>query len=212
MKFPAATSVVFFFGVGRAPKFFFSSKTIWHTKRSLKPTVHSLLVKTMCSAAVFAALLPLAIATPFPSVGPTVPGNRARLRFGLACAPANAPLVVKRAIWAANQLRSKPYRFGGGHASFLDRGYDCSGTISYMLGGAGLIGSPMGSSDLRGFGQSGRGKWITVYARNGHTFAVIAGLRLDTTPWDNSTERWAPRWQTTNRIPFGFEARHPFGL
>jgi len=212
MKFPAATSVVFFFGVGRAKNFSFHPKTIWHTKRSIKPTVHSLLVKTMCTAAVFAALLPLAIATPFPSVGPTVPGNRARLRFGLACAPANAPVVVKRAIWAANQLRSKPYRFGGGHASFLDRGYDCSGTISYMLGGAGLIGSPMSSSDLRGFGQSGRGKWITVYARNGHTFAVIAGLRLDTTPWDNSTEHWAPRWQTTNRMPFGFEARHPVGL
>ena len=81
-----------------------------------------------------------------------------------------------------------------------------------MLGGAGLIGSPMSSSDLRGFGQSGRGKWISVYARNGHTFAVIAGLRLDTTPWDNSTNRWAPRWQTTNRMPFGFEARHPAGL
>jgi hypothetical protein len=120
--------------------------------------------------------------------------------------------VVKRAIWAANQLRSKPYRFGGGHASFLDNGYDCSGTISYMLGGAGLIRSPMISSDLRAFGQSGRGKWITVYARNGHTFAVIAGLRLDTTPWDNYTGRWAPRWQTTTRMPLGFEARHPVGL
>jgi hypothetical protein len=164
-----------------APKIFLSSKNNLAYQALVKPTVHSLLVKTMCSAAIFAALVPSTIAAPFPSFGPMVPGNTACLRFGLACAPANAPLVVKRAIWAANQLRSKPYRFGGGHASFLDSGYDCSGTISYMLGGAGLIRSPMSSSDLRGFGESGCGKWITVYARNGHTFAVIAGLRLDTT-------------------------------
>ena len=137
----------------------------------------------------------------------------ARLRFGgQAAAPEDAPLTVKRAVWAANQLRSKPYRLGGGHASFTDSGYDCSGTVSYALGAAGLIKSPLSSSDFRGFGERGRGKWITVYARNGHTFAIIAGLRLDTTPWDNYTGRWAPRWQTTERTPFGFEARHPVGL
>jgi hypothetical protein len=115
--------------------------------------------------------------------------------------PKKAPAAVKRAIWAANQLRSKPYRYGGGHRSFDDRGYDCSGTVSYVLGGAGLIGSPMSSSEFRRFGKRGRGKWITIYARKGHTFAVIAGLRLDTTPW-----------QTTDRMPRGFEARHPVGL
>jgi hypothetical protein len=121
---------------------------------------------------------------------------------------------VKRAIWAANQLRSKPYRYGGGHRSFDDSGYDCSGTISYALGAAGVVPSPMSSSDFRRFGDRGRGKWITVYARNGHTFAVIAGLRLDTTAW-NTMRRdrtWAPRWQTTFREPRGFEARHPAGL
>jgi len=142
-----------------------------------------------------------------------VPGSTACLRFGAeAAAPQKAPLAVKRAIWAANQLHLKPYRFGGGHASFNDCGYDCSGTVSYALGGAGLIKSPMSSSDFRRFGESGCGKWITIYARNGHTFAVIAGLRLDTTPWDNYTGRWAPRWQATTRMPFGFEARHPVGL
>src|SRR5437762_9376519 len=91
-------------------------------------------------------------------------------------------------------------------------GYDCSGTVSYALGGAGLISSPMGSSDFRRYGQRGLGRWITVYARNGHTFAVIAGLRLDTTPGESSRYRWAPRWQTTFRGPAGFEARHPVGL
>lgn len=150
----------------------------------------------------------------FPVDGPVVPGMRAALRGSVAAAPAQAPLQVKRAIWAANQLRAKPYRYGGGHRSFRDSGYDCSGTVSYALGGAGLVPSPMNSSDFRRYGARGAGKWITVYARNGHTFAVIAGLRLDTTAW--STMRRdssrAPRWQATDRQPRGFEARHPAGL
>jgi len=141
-----------------------------------------------------------------------VSGKAARLRFGQAAAPKKAPLPVKRAIWAANQLRSKPYRYGGGHKSFDDHGYDCSGTISYVLGAAGLTGSPMSSTEFRSYGRRGRGKWITIYAREGHTFAVIAGLRLDTTPYDNYTGRWAPRWQTTARPPRGFEPRHPVGF
>lgn len=150
----------------------------------------------------------------FPNSGPTVPGTRATLRGDLALAPAQAPAEVKRAIWAANQLRSKPYRYGGGHRSFKDSGYDCSGTVSYALGAAGVVPSPMSSSDFRRFGARGEGKWITVYARNGHTFAVIAGLRLDTTAY-NTMRRdrtWAPRWQPTVRVPHGFEVRHPAGF
>jgi hypothetical protein len=150
----------------------------------------------------------------FPTTGPVVPGMRAALRGNVAAAPAQAPLAVKRAIWAANELRTKPYRYGGGHRSFKDSAYDCSGTVSYALGAAGLVKSPMPSSGFRKFGQRGQGKWITVYARNGHTFAVIAGLRLDTTPYN--TRRYdssrAPRWQPTPRQPRGFEARHPAGL
>ena len=163
---------------------------------------------------VFLALVSIINASPFPASGPTVAGNTARLRFGgQAAAPENAPLAVKRAIWAANQLRTKPYRFGGGHKSFVDNAYDCSGFVSYALGGAGLIPSPMSSSDFRRFGQSGRGKWITIFARNGHTYAIIAGLRLDTTPYLTAHDRWAPRWQPTARVPAsGFEVRHPVGL
>lgn len=148
----------------------------------------------------------------FPSSGPTTPGNEARLRGSVALAPANAPVAVKRAIWAANQLRTKPYRYGGGHKSFHDSAYDCSGTISYALAGAGLVSAPLSSTELRAYGNRGRGKWITVYARNGHAFAVIAGLRLDTTSLHNRSRIWAPRWQADARMPFGFEARHPFGL
>ena len=118
---------------------------------------------------------------------------------------------MKRAIWAANQLRTKPYRYGGGHRSFNDSGYDCSGTVSYALAAAGLVRTPLSSKEFRGYGSGGRGKWITVYARNGHTFAVIAGLRLDTTAWDASRSE-APRWRSTERAPRGFVARHPVGL
>ena len=166
----------------------------------------------LLNIAILAASTQAAFAISFPSSGPTVPGNTAQLRGALALAPANAPLSVKRAIWAANELRTKPYRYGGGHRSFTDSAYDCSATISYALAGAGLISVPLCSKEFRAYGSRGPGKWITVYARNGHTFAVIAGLRLDTTSPHNPSRRWAPRWQPTFRMPVGFEARHPIGL
>jgi hypothetical protein len=168
--------------------------------------------KLLFSGALSSLLIHGSFAGSFPSSGPTTPGNEARLRGSLALAPVNAPLSVKRAIWAANELRTKPYRYGGGHRSFTDSGYDCSATVSYALAGAGLVPSPLSSTELRAFGSRGRGKWITIYARNGHAFAVIAGLRLDTTSPHNPSRRWAPRWQPTPRVPFGFEVRHPAGL
>jgi len=180
----------------------------WHTGSSFR-TLMGRFVVAVFALAICASRTNGVI---FPESGPTTPGSQAALCGGIALAPAHAPLTVKRAIWAANQLHSKPYRYGGGHASFDDGGYDCSGTISYALGGAGLISSPMSSSDFRRYGQRGQGRWITVYTRNGHTFAVIAGLRLDTTPGDSSRYRWAPRWQRIFRGPAGFEARHPAGL
>lgn len=155
---------------------------------------------------------PTLAANPFPTRGPTVPGKFAQLRHGVACAPEKAPLSVKRAIWAANELRRRPYRYGGGHRSFLDSGYDCSGTVSYALAAAGLLRVPMSSNELVHYGREGRGRWITVYARNGHAFAVIAGLRLDTTAWNNLNDRDAPRWHPNYRPPRGFEPRHPAGL
>ncbi|MEY2483585.1 MAG: hypothetical protein QOK24_2113 [Verrucomicrobiota bacterium] len=168
--------------------------------------------KILFCSAIFALAAQTGFAGSFPSSGPTTPGNEAKLNGSLALAPVNAPLSVKRAIWAANQLRTKPYRYGGGHKTFHDNAYDCSGTISYALAGAGLVSIPMSSKEFRAYGSRGPGKWITVYARNGHTFAVIAGLRLDTTSPHNPSRRWAPRWQITDRRPAGFEARHPIGL
>jgi hypothetical protein len=175
--------------------------------------VHPIRLRILFGAALCAITASSTIAAEFPSSGPTVSGSVARLRWGgQAAAPERAPLPVRRAIWAANQLRSKPYQYGGGHRSFHDRGYDCSGTVSYALGAAGVIKSPMSSSDFRRFGARGRGKWITVYARNGHAFAIIAGLRLDTTPYLTAHDRWAPAWYSSLRTPSGFEARHPVGL
>ena len=115
--------------------------------------------------------------TEFDRNRPTVPGNRAALRHGIAYAPENAPSRVKAAIWAANSIRHKPYHWGGGHGSFYDSGYDCSGAVSFALHNAGLLGQPLPSSDLLRYGERGHGRWITIYSRRGHTFAVIAGLK-----------------------------------
>jgi hypothetical protein len=192
--------------------FFFSSAAFVLYKTAPEEFINPVSRQVLLGIAALAFMVASASADLFPASGPVVSGKTAHLRFGRAAAPKNAPLAVKRAIWAANQLRSKPYRYGGGHKSFDDRGYDCSGTVSYALGAAGLIISPLSSTEFRSYGERGRGKWITVYAREGHTFAVIAGLRLDTTPYDRYTGKWAPRWQTTDRPPRGFEARHPVGL
>jgi hypothetical protein len=191
---------------------FFSSAVFLEYDTVPEAFMYPVSFKILLGTAVLAVIVPPLSADTFPASGPVVSGKVARLHRGQAAAPKKASVAIKRAIWAANQLRSKPYRYGGGHKSFDDHGYDCSGTISYVLGAAGLIGSPMSSTEFRRYGKRGRGKWITIYARKGHTFAVIAGLRLDTTPWDNSSDRWAPRWQTTDRLPRGFVARHPVGL
>ena len=142
---------------------------------------------------------------------PMVSGNRAVLRNGVAYAPSHAPQSVKNAIWAANTLRRKPYVWGGGHGTFYDRGYDCSGTVSFALHGAGALNSPLPSSDLMRFGERGRGRWMTIYSRSGHTFAVIAGLRLDTTDLGRGGDV-GPRWYAYARNTSGYVARHPVGM
>lgn len=142
---------------------------------------------------------------------PTVLGTRAVLRNGIAYAPADAPYQVKAAIWAVNSIRNKPYHWGGGHGSFYDSGYDCSGAVSFALRSAGVLGQPLPSEDLLRYGERGRGRWITVYSRHGHTFAVIAGLRLDTTDFRYGGDV-GPRWYTDGRSTWGFSARHPVGL
>jgi cell wall-associated NlpC family hydrolase len=139
---------------------------------------------------------------------PTVPGDVGIIRDGIAYAPANAPLPVQQAIWAANKLRHKPYVYGGGHRSFRSHGYDCSGTVSFALHAAGLLDSPLDSGSFMRWGERGRGQWITVYTNPGHAWAIIAGLRLDTSGPGES----GPRWRTEVRTGRGFRARHPEGF
>jgi cell wall-associated NlpC family hydrolase len=136
------------------------------------------------------------------------PGDVAVLVHGVAHAPANAPDAVKLAIRAANSLRHKPYVWGGGHASFRARGYDCSGSVSFVLHAAGLLGWPEVSGALARWGMKGEGKWITVYANRGHAFMVIAGLRFDTSGAGQS----GPRWRSEPRWMRGFHVRHPAGF
>jgi cell wall-associated NlpC family hydrolase len=132
------------------------------------------------------------------------PAGKAQLRNGKAIPPANAPARVVAAIEAANKIRKKPYKWGGGHASFKDSGYDCSGAVSYALRGARMLKSPLPSGSLAKWGNRGKGKWITVYAHGGHVYAVIAGLRWDTsmTPGDG------PGWSKQKRSRQGFKVRH----
>lgn len=127
---------------------------------------------------------------------------------GLAAAPAGAPQAVRDAIAAANAIVGTPYVWGGGHGSFESSGYDCSGAVSYALHGGGLISSPLDSTGLTTWGEPGEGNWITVYGNAGHAYAVIAGLRWDT----SDTGGTGPKWHSDMRSSAGFIARHPSGL
>ena len=137
------------------------------------------------------------------------PRGKVTLVNGRAVAPADAPDVVRRVVDAGNRLQNKPYKWGGGHAQLNDSGYDCSGTVSYVLREAGLM---KGSTTSKGFftyGESGEGDWITVWTKKGHVFIIVGGLRLDT---GGSTTRTGPRWKTKKRSYKDCVARHPRGL
>ena len=142
-----------------------------------------------------------------------VPGVATLNADGSATVPPDAPKRVRKAIAAANKIRYKPYIFGGGHASFKAKGYDCSGAVSYVLHAAGLLKSPLPSGPLGSrWGKPGLGKWITVYGNAGHAYAVIAGLRWDTSAVGESlTSGSGPRWRSTPRSSAGYSARFALG-
>ena len=151
-----------------------------------------------------------------------MPGALAQLLpDGTAAAPADAPPQVQQAIWAANTIQAKPYVYGGGHGDFDANGYDCSGTVSFALHGGGLLDSPLDSGSFMRWGEAGAGQWITVYTNPGHAYAVIAGLRLDTSTagvvraasarFAKALER-GPRWRPTPRSSRGYKRRHPVGF
>ena len=136
-------------------------------------------------------------------------GSSAILLAGVALAPPDAPEAVKNVINNANTIVGRPYVWGGGHAGWYSHGYDCSGSVSFALFGGGLIPRPLTSGELEGWGAPGPGKWITVYANAGHTFAEIAGLRWDTVGDEKGS---GPRWHLATASGSGFVVRHPPGL
>jgi peptidoglycan hydrolase-like protein with peptidoglycan-binding domain len=127
---------------------------------------------------------------------------------GTAVAPASAPDVVKQIIAAGNEIASKPYKYGGGHGNYDDSGYDCSGSVSYALHFAGLLGEALDSTGFESYGDAGHGTWVSVYGSSGHAYLVVAGLRFDT----SGAKARGTRWTTEQRSSSGYVARHPAGL
>jgi peptidoglycan hydrolase-like protein with peptidoglycan-binding domain len=137
------------------------------------------------------------------------PGAHAKIGSnGLAIAPASAPAVVQAIVNAGNQIATKPYVYGGGHARWIDSGYDCSGSVSYALHGAGLLAHAMPSGSFESWGDPGPGQWVTIYAKASHMFMVVAGIRFDT----SGRSIAGTRWQAAMRDSSGYVVRHPPGL
>lgn len=141
-----------------------------------------------------------------------VPGRLAHVVDGLAAAPMQAPATVQEIIWAGNQIVGLPYIWGGGHASFSSRGYDCSGTVSFALHGGSQLSSPEDSSEFMRWGGRGVGRWVTVFTNPEHAYMTVAGLRLDTSSADDPSNLQGPRWRPLRPSNTGFRVRHPKGF
>ncbi|MCW3033081.1 MAG: hypothetical protein QOK19_1543 [Solirubrobacteraceae bacterium] len=149
-----------------------------------------------------------------PTVRPQllVPGNTARFVGGLAAAPMSAPAAIQQIVWAGNELIGLPYVWGGGHASYTARGYDCSGTVSFALHAASLLSTPEDSSEFERWGSHGAGRWVAVFSNPGHAYMTVAGLRLDTSAADDPAAQQGPRWRPLRVGNQGYRVRHPLGL
>jgi hypothetical protein len=169
---------------------------------------------TVTTASTGGTGLGVPIAPPSTPEHPTVPGAVAKIIKGVAYAPSFAPIQVKKAIWAGNQIRMKPYAVGGGHGRWKDSAYDCSGAVSYVLHAAGLLKTSEDSGEMEAWGDNGLGQWITVYTNPGHAFVEIAGIRLDTSREGDPhpPPGTGPRWRPIMDATAGYQARHPSDL
>jgi cell wall-associated NlpC family hydrolase len=122
--------------------------------------------------------------------------------------PAGVPEAVQRVIAGGNAIADFPYVWGGGHASFVADGYDCSGSVSYALAAGGLLSAPLVSGDLASWGDPGPGRWITIYANAGHTFMSVDGAWFDTA---GRSGPYASRWLVATPPLAGYSVRHPPG-
>jgi hypothetical protein len=141
-------------------------------------------------------------------VGRTDITKATALPNGVALPPLEAPEEVKQIIEAGNIIARSPYLWGGGHGKWLDKGYDCSGSVSFALAAAGLLSGPLASGPLMSWGEPGRGKWVTIWANDGHVFMEVAGVLFDT----SNSRVTGSRWGNSMRSTAGFVARHPAGL
>lgn len=116
--------------------------------------------------------------------------------------------IIRRMVAAGNRIASKPYVYGGGHGSFTDSGYDCSGSVSYVLHAAGLLSSPRASGGFTSYGDAGPGRRVSIYANSGHVYMTIDGRRFDTSARSST----GTRWSSEPRSSSGFVVRHPPGL
>jgi cell wall-associated NlpC family hydrolase len=129
---------------------------------------------------------------------------------GQAVPPPGAPAAVDEIVAGGNAIADFPYVYGGGHASFVDTGYDCSGSVSYALAAAGLLRQTEVSGQLESWGVAGPGRWLTVFANAGHTYLEVAGLWFDTVGRAGPlSTRWS---ETPHDSPAGFVIRHWPGL
>ena len=138
-----------------------------------------------------------------------VPGGQSIGGNGTIPIPQNIPEVVQKVIAGANEIADFPYVYGGGHASFVDNAYDCSGSVSFALAAGGLIGSPEVSGDLESWGVPGPGRYITVYANAGHTYMYVDGILYDTA---GRSGVYASRWLVGATDNSGYVVRHWPGL
>jgi peptidoglycan hydrolase-like protein with peptidoglycan-binding domain len=166
-----------------------------------------------------AGLAPAAATLTAAVAGPAVPGPTAVAAAATGGAAPTAPSAAVAAspqalaqiaamLAAGDRIATLPYIWGGGHASFTSAGYDCSGSVSYVLHAAGLLSSPEDSTGLESYGAAGPGADVTIYANAAHTFIVIDGRRFDTIALSQTGTRWSPTVGSTA----GYVVRHPVGF
>lgn len=145
----------------------------------------------------------------------------------VALVPAAVPLAVQAMVVAGNELQRLPYGPGGHPDPRGAPEEDCSSSINYVLYRSGvrpiseiLKDNPL-AQDYVDWGAPGPGRWVTIYATTkptDHVFAVIAGLRLDTsragTDVGPNRHEDGPRWRILDHIPTWahWSVRHPPGL
>ena len=164
------------------------------------------------SAGALAAAAGLALALLAPGAAAAAPAiTPAHLNGDKAVAPKGAPDYVKDMIRAGNKIRNDKYVWGGGHGDWKDKGYDCSGAVSFVLHGAGMLDYALDSKGFMKWGESGRNDWVSIFASKDHVYMVVAGLRFDTS-YITDGDKSGPGWSEYQRPAKGFRARHPAGL